>query len=113
MNEKAKILRDYVRMCNFGDCDSHCDIVNAIMEMPDVGRCSELILKYPEKAVELVEKWSKEHPERTYLTDFLKKYPNAKIGKNGNPVTCPISLGYTKKCPQIDCKDCWNTPVEE
>ena len=116
MNEKEKILRDYVRMCNFGDCDSHCDIVNAIMEMPDVGRCSELILKYPEKAVELVEKWSKEHPERTYLTDFLAKYPNARLDGSGTPFgICVADLGIIKCCPgsACNCKDCWNTPVEE
>ena len=112
MNEKTKILRDYVRMCNFGDCDSHCDIVNVVMKTPDTKNCGEYILKYPEKAVELIEKWSEEHPERTYLTDFLEKYPNARMRENGYPIICPTNLGYIKKCPH-NCKDCWNTLVEE
>lgn len=112
MNEKAKFLKDYRRMCNSIDCDAHCDILSVMHEMSDIKDCSVFILKYPEKAVELIEKWSKEHPERTYLTDFLEKYPNARMRENGYPIICPISLGYTKKCPH-NCKDCWNTPVKE
>ena len=85
-------------------------------ETSDIKDCSVFILKYPEKAVELIEKWSKEHPERTYLTDFLEKYPNARMCENGYPTICPVSLGYEIDCPgptSEECKDWWNTPIKE
>lgn len=41
--------------------------------------CTELELTHPEKAIEIVQKWSDEHPPKTYLTEFLKNYPNAEL----------------------------------
>lgn len=79
--------------------------------------CGDLQRKYPEIAVDIVEKWSKEHPRKTFLQDFLEKYPNAPLSKEGIPETCAISLGLKKEtiegCYEKECKDCWNTPVEE
>jgi len=68
----------------------------------------------PEKSVEIVEKWSKEHPHKTYLTDFLEKHPNAKMNKSisNYPLSCALNLGYCKDC-KINCCDCWNTPMED
>lgn len=63
-----------------------------------------------------VEKWSKEHPQRTRLQDFLEKYPSAPTETDGTPAICCIDLGYRKEvCDPIkeSCVDCWNMPVEE
>ena len=78
----------------------------------------ELEAIYPEQAIEIIEKWSQEHPRKTMLQDFLEKYPNAKLLKNGIPNSvCPDNLGY---CGDIncslfegDCVACWNRPLEE
>lgn len=70
----------------------------------------------PEKAIEIAQKWSNEHPQKTYLTDFLDKHPNAPLA-NGIPSgICPYYLGYmTKKefneC-STNCQKCWNTPIK-
>lgn len=40
---------------------------------------------YPEKAIEIVQKWSDEHPQKTYLSEFLKNYPNAPLVHDGTP----------------------------
>ena len=71
------------------------------------------------EAMESVQKWSNKHPQKTYLTDFLDKHPNAPLD-NGYPrFICPYYLGYmtehqSEDCPQNqqDCEWCWNTPLE-
>ena len=63
-----------------------------------------------------VEQWSKEHPQRTRLQDFQKKYPNASMGPYGTPTICCIDLGYCKNDCDLfkgNCVDCWNMPVED
>lgn len=73
--------------------------------------CTEVEIVYPEKAVEIVEKWSNEHPRKTYLMDFLEKYPNAELNEDGIPKSCAEYLGYKVSCR--DCKECWNTHMED
>ena len=79
--------------------------------------CEELELLYPERAIEIIEKWSQEHPRKTMLSDFLEKYPNAQLDKNGTPCICPDELGYCEgrycKPNELDCVKCWNRPLEE
>lgn len=77
-------------------------------------KCPEFERTEPEKVIALVEKWSKENPQKTMLQDFLEKYPNAPL-IDRRPTVCPSSLGYVKedeeKCYE-DCYWCWNRPLE-
>lgn len=41
--------------------------------------CSILERYYPEKAVEIIENWSKKHPIKTRQSEFLKLYPKAAL----------------------------------
>lgn len=41
--------------------------------------CITFEMYHPEKAIAIVQKWSDEHPQRTYLSEFLKNYPNAQL----------------------------------
>ena len=78
--------------------------------------CEELEMLYPERAVEIIEKWSQEYPQKTFLSDFLEKYPKARLRDNGTPKdVCPYSLGYEehKGCCDGRCMKCWNRPLEE
>ena len=69
---------------------------------------------YLEKLVADVEKWSKEHPQKTRQQDFLEKFPKAETNDNGTPKACCKHLGYTMDCPtRSSCKECWNKPMEE
>lgn len=78
-------------------------------------QCSVFEMLYPEKAISIVQKWSDEHPPKTYLSEFLKNYPNAPLADNGTPDICPEKLGLTdiKKPCFGDCVECWNQPIEE
>lgn len=74
-----------------------------------------------EEAVPIVEKWSQDHPRKTRLQDFLEKYPNAPMGKDGAPNLLPWSLGYCGDTPCYACEKaegkpwawCWGQEVEE
>lgn len=77
--------------------------------------CPDFEMYYPEKAVKAVQRWSDEHPPKTFLTEYLKHYPNAPLGDNGTPNFCPSRLGLMSidDC-RIDhnCVKCWNQPIE-
>lgn len=45
--------------------------------------CSDFETCYPEKAIAIIQEWSDKHPQKTYLTEFLKNYPNAKLDEDG------------------------------
>lgn len=81
--------------------------------------CSVLETNYPEKAIAIVQKWSDEHPQKTYLSEFLKHYPNAELS-HGVPNVCLKKLGAVSGCAKtkngdlyISCYKCWNQPIEE
>lgn len=103
MNEKAKILRARAKMCkSIINCDK-CKI----LELDKTKTCIEIICENPEKAVEIIEAWEKEH--RTYLEDFLEKYPNAPMENDNVPCACRTHLylcnGDETKCGF--CAECW------
>lgn len=78
--------------------------------------CPTFEMYYPEKAIEIVQQWSNANPQRTYLTEFLKHYPNALLKDDGTPEICLSSLGLTNYngCRNgITCLECWNQPIED
>lgn len=54
--------------------------------------CIDFEYEYPEKAVEIVEKWAEEHPPKTRQSEFLKLIPNADVDKDGVLDVCPRSV---------------------
>ena len=85
--------------------------------------CMRLEVHYPKKAIEIVQKWSDEHPQKTYLSEFLEHFPNAPlhvIGMlAGTPKDiCPYHLGLMsiddcRNDRNRDCIKCWNQAIEE
>lgn len=117
---KAEIfLKEHIRMClwfrNQGFGCVHCSRYNKAClvvggSFPDM--IADLDLSDLKEYVSQVEKWSKEHPVKTRLMDFMEKYPNAKIECDGTPLVCCADLGYINSC-QYDCCECWNTQLED
>lgn len=76
-------------------------------------------------AINIVQKWSNKHPQKTLLTEFLEHYPKTELNGMGIPNIAPCELGLVdlnSKCIEncvhqysigLPCKDCWNTPVVE
>lgn len=77
--------------------------------------CTAFEMLYPEKAIEIVQRWSDEHPQRTYLSEFLKHYPNAHLNDDGTPAgECLYRLGLMRldDCNK-GCVKCWNQHIED
>lgn len=79
--------------------------------------CSDFETLYPEKTIAIVQKWSDEHPQKTYLTELLKIFPNTPLNDDGTPKgICLHELGATSldNC-EVDnaCAKCWNQTIED
>lgn len=123
--DALKFIEERNRMCERywqvdGDCDG-CPMLN-------VDECNELRSMVDDagkavgKVVEIVEKWSKEHPRKTKTRQdvFLSVYPNAKMDKRSRTVDvspCFVDKSWSANgCPNNDCAVCrrqfWMQEVE-
>ena len=113
--EKKRMIKEHRYICKLKDCaDCPLHLTKNGMSIS----CTKLEKNYHGKAIAIMQKWSNEHPQKTYLSEFLKNYPNAPLSVDGTPKLCPEKLGLTNKkpccdCISGDCVNCWNQPVEE
>lgn len=101
-----------------GVCELNCIDCPLSSFNNDIGiPCMNLESSYPEKATAIIQKWSDEHLQKTYLSEFLKNYPNAKLRADRTPQgACLHDLGLISKddCrKKPNCIECWNQPIEE
>lgn len=116
MTKRRKIYGN-AYMCKI-DC-ANCPLNSLNNGTNDMISCSDFEALYPEKAISIVQKWSDEHPQKTYLSEFLKNYPNAELD-HGVPRTCLKKLGVVSDCAKtkkgdlyISCYSCWNQPIKD
>ena len=108
--DAVEFLRDFRRMClSYDDCTG-CDLKDAQCETTEED-CDH------EKVIRVVEKWAKEHPVKTRLSEFLKLFPNASVQAGGCPGSCIKIFDLTADCKGEKCSECkkklWLTPIEE
>ena len=103
--DALKFIKEFKRMCNC--CSGGFCAGCPRKENPS---CDDSMMDDDElnKLIADVEKWSKEHPPKTRLQDFMEKYPNAPICESGLPSACCASLGYCKSCDPVgnNCEVC-------
>ena len=64
----------------------------------------------PKKVIEVVEKWTNEHPVKTRQSEFLKMFPRVRTSDDGviymDP--CDVDTSYENEngCDNIPCRDC-------
>lgn len=106
------------KVTNSGVCQVQCKECPLGSRNNEAGMCcTDFEMLYPTKAIETVQKWSDEHPLKTYLSELLKHYPNIELDEDGTPNDlCPCQLGL--KCDEDRCLDakpycvnCWNQPI--
>lgn len=111
--EKARMTK----LTNTGVCAIGCANCPLSEKNNGTGRlCVDFELYYPERAIEIVQKWSDENSQRTYLTELLEKYPNVLLNDDGTPQgICPHQLGLKDNIADCkigyDCVACWNQPI--
>lgn len=119
--DAIEFLREWQRMCKvntigepFGTCcNGNCQLLKIRDNVTD--SCMSTVLNKIYESVPIVEKWSKNHPQKTRLQDLLEKFPNAIVSADGKVAkACALELGYCDSCNYIGdgCRDCWNEPAE-
>ena len=128
MMDAVEFLEKRNRMCGAlsDKCtdkdDTLCPLLVAARK---VGKgCYGYTKSHPAEAVEIVERWAKEHPKKTRQSEFLKMFPRASMTADGIIAFCPDSMDSEFECPRktrdnIDpiCGECrreyWLEEVED
>ena len=114
--EKARMTRGAEDgICKL-DC-LQCPLSTTNNGTNDKMSCVDFEALCSKKAISIVQKWSNEHPQKTYLSELLKAFPNAQLNDSGMPKgMCPHELGLKDiDCGKTDnaCVKCWNQPLPE
>ena len=98
--DAVEYVKQRNRMCDYyvncGDCPAgNYEGCASLNEIPNL--------------VPIVEKWAKEHPVKTRQSEFLKQWPDARVGDDGYPSVAPCQLYKDieeKDENGICCKNC-------
>lgn len=105
--DAVEFLKEKSRMCNtFNLCDGGgyketCELYKEGLT------CADYTNDYPEKAVEIVERWAKEHPKKTRQSELLKLFPRVEKAADGMVAFCPEDMDSKFVCPikKGGCRD--------
>lgn len=113
LTEKARMSKT----TKSGICKVECAKCPLSSDNNGVGECcTDFEMLYPQQAISIVQRWSNANPQKTYLSELLKHYPNALLKDDGTPEICLSSLGLTNYngCRNgITCSECWNQTIED
>ena len=110
------------------DCSKTLDYAHEVMRMCKQTSCENCLIKHGEcisigikditkERIDIVQKWSDEHPEKTRQDAFFEIFPKmVKRHDEGTPALCFYSL-IGDSCPYLsdhnfDCEECWNKPYD-
>lgn len=126
--DAVEFLEKRNRMCGaLGDecTDKDGTLCPLLVAARKVGKgCYGYTKSHPAEAVEIVERWAKEHPKKTRQSKFLKVFPRVSMTADGIIAFCPDSMDSEFECPRktrdnIDpiCGECrrkyWLEEVDE
>lgn len=118
-NVAVNFLREIERMCDtYGDGHTCQECPLSSKNNDKCCHCDDLMRNFPDRAIEIVQKWSDEHPQKTRLEDLLEMFPDTPLREDGLLDFLPTLLGYCKDCRSCRCFEkicsevCWNEPVD-
>lgn len=85
--DAVEFIREWRRMCEFSKGCKKCPadktpcVLNSGTGVEDA-----------EKLVQIVEEWAKTHPRKTRQSEFLERWPEARVDEYGVLRTCPADL---------------------
>lgn len=120
-NKTTNFLAELQRLC---DSRERCMANAANKEQcPMFGFCEDALtrigIKDATKLIEAIQKWSDEHPKKTYEQDFFEKFPKAQVCSDGSPFVCRKRIygGIHSTLENCDytgaCYKCWNEPMND
>ena len=116
--DALEFIKEAKRMC---ESYEECEACPANADGFDDCRIDHMHDIDAENAVNIVEKWAKEHPKKTRQRVFLEQWPEAEIDKFGCLEICPkhVSADYRSRyvnCTNRVCGGCsrefWMQEVE-
>lgn len=94
----VEFIRERNRMCKqFSSC-AECPANGVICVT--IGETNDA-----ERFVQIVEAWAKEHPRKTRQDEFLERWPEARVDKDGIPCICPAAIAKKKRDEYGECAD--------
>lgn len=105
-------LSEKARLCSENTPDCHKCPLSHFNNGHNI-TCTDFEWRCPEETIRMIQNWSDSHSckVKTYLEDFLEKFPNTKLWE-GIPHVC-VSLIYDVHLWCVtDCTKCWNRPME-
>ena len=106
--DALKFIEERNRMCDRywqadGDCDD-CPLVYT-RECNEMRNMVDDSGKAVGKVVEIVEKWSKEHPRKTRQSVFMEQYPETVLDEHGVLSVCPLCISAAHRDSNGSCKE--------
>lgn len=114
MMDAVKFVETLGRMC-----DAECIKCEFRKRLSGFETCAVWRKTHPEEAVAIVEQWAAEHPVKTRQSEFLKRYPGARITIDGFLHACPMDVfsDTSINCNARNCFECrkkfWLAEVED
>lgn len=118
--DAVEMLKEMTRLTD--SCEIDCDDCKLSSEQNGTGlSCEYMRRECPEQCVAIIEQWSKECPQQTYLSKLLEVFPGTRLTVEDNiPPFCPeeIGLNNIEKCQDCNadnelCTECWNQEYKE
>ena len=120
-NKTIDFFPELKRLCDSrADCEAdaankeQCPMFE-VCDHPLTKICAEDAIK----VVEILQKWSNEHPKKTYAQDFFEKFPKAQSNSDGTPFVCRKRIygGIRSTLEDCDytgaCYRCWSEPLND
>lgn len=101
--DAVELLKGINRICEHHlNCDDGCPLKTWCVK----NLCS--LSEDPKKVIEVVEKWTNEHPVKTRQSEFLKMFPNARIRGDVLEIR-PCDIDDNIECIDRDeeCYECY------
>ncbi len=119
-NKTIDFFSELKRLCSLR---LTCEAIAHDEQCPLHGFCeltySKIYAEDAIKAVENLQKWSDEHPKKTYAQDFFEKFPKAQSNSDGTPFVCRKRIygGIRSTLEDCDytgaCYRCWSEPLND
>lgn len=116
---EAKRLCDSRTACEADAANKEQCPMFEVCDHPLIEICVEICVEDAIKAMKSLQKWSDEHPKKTYAQDFFEKFPKAQSNSDGTPFVCRKRIygGIRSTLEDCDytgaCYRCWSEPLND